>query len=245
MTLQNETRMSPGYLVAAVAACVALTWLIGCTGAGNGKLHIKGRLVSDDAKGFIESLLQTKHNPCGYRRGSMDFVDCWPEIERRDLLLLSMGKVLKSASDKVATEVIVLDGMYSQGGRRASYRMLVIFSCNPDAPLLREKLTALGATYATQEQMAAMRPWAKAAVSSEDVAYRVYLHEKGVVMVSYWDGRRWQIRPQFLPAAVFDIEGTDMPRPIWAVLKLASVVFDETGECLREDGRWSIIALEE
>ena len=50
---------------------------------------------------------------------------------------------------------------------------------------------------------------------------------------------------QFLPAVVYSVEGIDTPKTIWAVLKLAATAFDETGECLREDGRWSMIGLDE
>jgi hypothetical protein len=195
-----------------------------------------GRLASATVKSLADSVFQAKKR-LPYL--GICFGACRGAIATRDKHLGLVQEVLSQYAPREPVEVIVLDGLLSSHGTRNEVDYLIVFTSSDYHWPYRRRLSRLGGHYADAKLMALLRPLARKATSPVAAEWPMITDNGEAIVVSYFDGKQWYIRPWFHVSHAMTREDQKAYVP---VAKLASLVSAAFGVDFGPEGQWSTLA---
>jgi hypothetical protein len=156
----------------------------------------------DITQGLYESVMSV---PCnGWKPGDRrvaGYEGCrrLDETKERNKLLVSLEAILKKQSSSSNIECLILDYLYEQvGSNRFAYQNFLAYHCEACPVNVAESLRELGFRKVEKQQWSKMRPWITVLADRKETDRRESsVSCREVIVVSYYNGTRWKIKPWF------------------------------------------------
>lgn len=210
---EERTLRSVRVLLRLVCLCLAGFGLTACSRsnsehgkhdpADNGQTVGKRLDMGDDiTQGFVKNIMLVPRH--GYERNEMTLRDCdysscqyLDKVKKRDAKMVELKALLEDRRVSSRLQFLILDLAHDRtGGHGWKYENLLLYCCE-DCPIgIEGKLNELGFLRIDKYRWAEMAPWAKVLTDrkEEDRRFRGVSYCE-VVMVSYFDGSCWRIKP--------------------------------------------------